>query len=132
MNWIKDSVSCRMEEEGEEKILNLDALLEFEKQPFTVNIKFECEEPITVEDCSVKFNQRKDNRVTIQWYSFPPKSLHPQLRLRLPKEAELKAEMTATFLETPLEIRCEGENKHFIHRASISKDIDLVPADEQL
>jgi len=130
MDWIKDSVSCRVEEEGEEKILNLDALLEFEKQPFTVNIKFECDEAITVDECSVKYNHRKDNRITIRWYSFPPKSLNPQLRLRVPKEAELKAEITATFLETPMEIRCEGENKHFIHRASITKDIDLLQEGE--
>jgi hypothetical protein len=125
MDWIEDSVSYSLQEDGEENILDLDALLEFEKQPFAVNLEFECDKPFTVEECSVKYNQRKNNKVSIRWYSFPPTSLSPQLKLRMPKEGELKAEITATFLETPLEIKCEGKNKHFIHRAEITRQIEL-------
>jgi len=61
----------------------------------------------------------------MRWYSFPPKSLRPQLKLRVPKGGELEAEVTATFLETPIEIQCEGENKHFIHRAEITQELEL-------
>ncbi len=125
MDWIKGSVSHSIQEDGEENILSLDNLCEFERQPFTVNLKFECDEPITVEECSVKYAQGRDNSVTMRWYSFPPKSLRPQLKLRIPEGGELKAEVTATFLETPIEIKCEGENKHFIHRAEITQEIEL-------
>jgi len=125
MDWIKGSVSHSIQEDGEENILSLDTLCEFEKQPFTVNLKFECDEPIKVEECNVKYNQGRGNTVTMRWYSFPPKSLRPQLKLRVPKGGELKAEITATFLETPIEIKCEGENKHFIHRAEITRELEL-------
>jgi hypothetical protein len=125
MDWIKGSVSHSIQEDGEENILSVDALCKFEKQPFTVNLKFECDEPITVEECSVKYNQGRGNTVTMRWYSFPPKSLRPQLKLRVPKGGELEAEVTATFLETPIEIQCEGENKHFIHRAEITQELEL-------
>jgi hypothetical protein len=125
MDWIESSVSYSLQEDGEENIMNLEALLEFAKQPFSVNLEFACDKPFTVEECSVNYVQRINNRVLMRWYSFPPTSLSPQLKLRMPKEGELKAEITATFLETPLEIKCEGKNKHFIHRAEITQQIEL-------
>jgi pimeloyl-ACP methyl ester carboxylesterase len=132
MDWLKDEVTFRTEEEGEEKIVDVDTLLEFEKQPFTVNVKFECVEPITVEECSVKYSHGKDTRVTMYWYSFPPKSLRPRLKMRVPKDSSLTAKITATFLETPLDIQCEGKNKHFTHRAIINREIELKPVDESM
>jgi len=132
MNWVKDEVTFRTESNGEDKIMEVDALLEFEKQPFTVNLKFEGDVPLTVEDCSVEYRHGKDSRVTMYWYSFPPKSLRLQLKLRMPKDAALTAEITATFLETPLNIQCEGENKHFIHRAIVTRSIELNPMDSDI
>jgi hypothetical protein len=104
--------------------------LEFEKQPFTVYVKFDCREPITVEECSVEYNQRGDSRVTMYWYCLPPKRLRPRLKVRVPKDSSLTGEITATFLETPLDIQCEGDNKHFMNRAIITRDLELKPLDE--
>jgi hypothetical protein len=81
MDWVKDNVTYRVEEDGEEQIMELDTLLEFEKQPFSVNLKFECDLPITVEE---------------------------------------------------LDIQCQGDNKHFTHRAIITRDIKLKPADSDI
>ncbi len=132
MDWVRDNVTYRIEEDGDEKIMELDTLLEFEKQPFSVNLKVECVEPITVEECSVKYSHGKDTRVTMYWYSFPPKSLRPRLKVRVPKNSSLTARITATFLETPLDIECEGENTHFTHRAIVTRDIELKPVDPDI
>jgi heme/copper-type cytochrome/quinol oxidase subunit 2 len=132
MDWVKDDVWFQIEEDEEEKVMDVDALLEFEKQPFSVNFKFECDLPITVEECSVKHFLRKERIVTMYWYSFPPKSLRPQLTLRMPKDSSLTAEITAVFLETPLNIQCQGDNKHFTHRAIVTRDIELKPVDSDI
>jgi hypothetical protein len=125
MGWIEDTVSYNLQEDGEENIWDLKALFEFGKQPFSVNLELECDKSFTVEESNVKYNQSKNNTVSVRWYSFPPTHLNPQLKLRIPKEGELKAEIRATFLETPLEIACKGKNKHFIQRAEISRQIEL-------
>jgi pimeloyl-ACP methyl ester carboxylesterase len=130
MDWIKDQVTYRVEEDGDEKIVELDALLEFEKQPYTVNVKFECAEPITVEECSVKYGHGRDTSVTMYWYSFPSKSLRPLLKVRVPKDSSLTGEITATFLEMPLDVKCEGENTHFTHRAIINREIEIKQKEE--
>ncbi|MGB6867124.1 MAG: hypothetical protein WBE11_15665, partial [Candidatus Aminicenantaceae bacterium] len=132
MDWVRDNVTYRIEEDGDEKIMELDTLLEFEKQPFSVNLKVECDLPITVEECSVKYSHGKDTRVTMYWYSFPPKNLRPQLKVRVPKDSSLTAEITAVFLETPLDIECEGKNIHFTHRAIVTRDIELTPGDSDI
>lgn len=132
MDWVKDHVTYRMEIKGDDKIMNLDTLLEFEMQPFSVNVMFDCDFPLTVEECSVEYRHGKDTRVTMYWYSYPPKNLRPQLTLRMPKEASLTAEITATFLETPLDIQCQGKNKHFMHRAIVTRNIELEPVDSDI
>jgi pimeloyl-ACP methyl ester carboxylesterase len=130
MDWVNDDVTFRYELDEEDKVMDVDTLLEFEKQPFTVYLKFECDLPITVEESSVEYNERGDTGLTMYWYSFPPKSLRPRLKVRMPKDSSLTAELTATFLETPLDIQCEGDNKHFTHRAIITRNIELKPVDE--
>jgi hypothetical protein len=132
MDWVKGDVWFQTEEDKEEKVVDVDALLEFEKQPFSVNFKIECDLPITVEECSVKYSHGKDTRVTMYWYSFPPKNLRLQLKVRVPKDSSLTAEITATFLETPLDIQCQGDNKHFTHRTIVTRDIKLKPADSDI
>jgi pimeloyl-ACP methyl ester carboxylesterase len=48
----------------------------------------------------------------------------------MPKDSSLTAEITATFLETPLNIQCQGDNKHFIHRAIVTRELELKPVEE--
>ncbi len=130
MDWIKDKVFMQSEEQEEEKIMNLDIMLEFEKQPFAVTLRLECDDPVTVEESNVKYRTSKDRRIGIRWYSFPSMTLNPNLKLKMPKQAQLKATIQASFLETPIEISCSGENKDFIHRAVISREIDLTKSSE--
>lgn len=125
LDWIRDSVTLQTEEEGQEKWVRMDVLLEFEKQPYTVNLEVKCSQPFTVEDCNLHFQKKIAERATLIWYSFPPMSLQPRLTLKIPKEAELKTEITATFLETPIPIACEGDSKHFMYRAIIKRKLDL-------
>jgi pimeloyl-ACP methyl ester carboxylesterase len=127
---VKDRVTYRVEKDGGDKVWELDTLLEFEEQPFSVSVVFECDQPFTVEKCSVKYRNGEGKRVVLYWYSYPPKSLRPQLKVRMPEEASLKAEITATFLETPLTIQCQGENKHFVHRAIVARDLDLKQVED--
>jgi pimeloyl-ACP methyl ester carboxylesterase len=130
MDWIQDNVTFHVEEDGEDKIMDVDTLLEFAKQPFSVNVVFECEQPFTVEECNVKYRNGEGTRAMLYWYSYPPKILRPRLKVRLPIDASLRTEITATFLETPLDIRCEGKNTHFIHRAIINRELELKPEGE--
>lgn len=124
MDWIKGTTIYHSEDKETEKIVNLDMTFEFERQPFTVTLKLESDADLTVEECNLQYKAKK-NRVAVCWYSFPEGNLQPQLRLKLTKEANLKAEIFASFLETPLNITCEGENMHFMQRAEISREIDL-------
>jgi putative aminopeptidase FrvX len=126
MNWLKVGYLCQPVDEEKDKLVNLNMMLEFEKLPYTVSIRLESNSAFAVEQCNVKYNQRKDNSATILWYSFPQGTLQPELKLRMPKDATLSAEVLARFLETPVSISCKGENKDFIHRAVITKKIDLL------
>jgi hypothetical protein len=126
LNWLKVGYLCQPIEEGEEKIVNLNMMLEFERLPFTVSIELESDSTISIEECNVRYNQRGNNRVTMAWYSFPQGTLQPELKIRLPKDAALNAEVAVRFLETPVSISCKGENKHFVHRAVVTKKIDLL------
>ncbi len=126
LNWLKVGYLCQPIAQAEDKIVNLNMMLEFEKQPFIAYIKLESDNTVSVEECNVRYNQRKNNRITMTWYSFPQGTLQPELKIRLPKDAPLNAEVIARFLETPVTISCKGENKHFVHRAEVTKKIDLL------
>jgi len=60
-----------------------------------------------------------------QVVQLPPMILKPRLSLKIHKEADSKAKLEASFLETPLSIVCKGDKKHFIHRAIIEKELDV-------
>jgi pimeloyl-ACP methyl ester carboxylesterase len=128
LDWIRDKVTLQAEEVGNDQMLDMDVLIQFEKQPYTVTLEVKGDQPFTVEDCSVQYQKGIEDRVTLSWYSFPPLSLQPRLKLKIPKDTELKAEITASFLETPIPITCEGDKKHFIHRAVIRREIELGEA----
>ena len=123
-------MTLQAEEKENERVVDMDIYLEFEKQPYTVTLEVEGDQSFYVEECNVQYQKSIADRVTISWYSFPTLSLQPKLKLRLPKAAKLKAAITASFLETPVPITCEGKNKHFVHRAIISREVDLGDASQ--
>jgi hypothetical protein len=125
MNWLKDKVTSQVEEKGAERIINLKFMLDFEKQPYTVSLRLKSDKAFKIEESNVKYRKSKKG-ARIRWYSFPQGSLLPELKLRLPKGAKLRAEILATFLETPVPISCAGKNKHFIYRAQITRRLDVL------
>jgi len=132
LDWIGDRVTVHAEEQGSDRVVDMDVLLQFEKQPYTVTLDVKGDQPFTVEECSVQYQKKIKDRVTLYWYSFPPLNLQPKLKLKMPKDTKLKAEVIASFLETPIPIICEGEKKHFVHRAIISREIDLGETETSL
>jgi len=128
MDWLHDDILVEVENAGGEKLVHIKTALEFTEQPFSVSIRLDSEVEMSVEDCSVHHVlRRKDRRVVLSWYSFPARILAPELTLRMPADAGLKAVVRATFCETPLEIVCSGKNMHFIHRARILHGHELLP-----
>jgi len=125
LNWIQDRVTLQVEEVENEQLVHMDVLLDFAKQPYTVSLEVIGDQPFTVDECNVQYQKSIADRVTLSWYSFPPMSLQPKLKLKIPKETKLTAKITASFLETPIPITCEGEQKHFIHRAIIKRELEL-------
>ncbi|MEW5902028.1 MAG: hypothetical protein AB1715_11245, partial [Acidobacteriota bacterium] len=125
MNWLRTEFSAPGEEKGAERLVDLKMLLGFERQPFAVTLKLKSNRPFRLEEANVQFRHRK-NRATVRWFSFPAAPLQPEMKLILPRECTLEAEVNATFLETPLLILCEGKNKAFIHRAELVHKINLL------
>jgi hypothetical protein len=125
MDWLKDSVVLKSGMKGTDKVVDLKLKLVFERQPYSVNLTIKPDKEMTVEACNFKYAQAKRTKVTASWYTYPQRILEPALRLRLPRETKLEAEVSVTFLETPLSIKCEGKNKHFDHRAVIVRKIQL-------
>jgi hypothetical protein len=126
MDWLKEEYACQSEEKGADKLIKAKFRLELEKQPFTVSLKLKSDMPLKIEESNVKYVKRKKT-ATISWYSFPQQILQPELRLLIPKEAKLEAEIIVDFLETPIAISCGGKNKCFIYRAEISKKLGDIP-----
>jgi hypothetical protein len=50
----------------------------------------------------------------------------PEMDIKLPKGAQLDAEIAATFLEVPASVSCEGKDIHFIHRAEIKRKVGIL------
>jgi hypothetical protein len=123
MDWIKDKVVSQSEEKGAEKIVDLGIALEFSKQPFTVSLSLKSDKVMEIEESNVKFVANGRTGATITWFSFPQGSLEPKLKLRLPKDAKIEAELRATFLEKAVPISSEGKNKFFVYRTLITRKI---------
>lgn len=124
MNWLKESNLSSFEEKGTENLVNVKLKLDFEKQPYRVSLGLKANKPFKIDEANVKYSHKK-KRALVRWGNYPQQSLSPEFRLSLPKEAKLEAEINATFLETPLSIVAQGENKYFIHRAEIKRKITL-------
>jgi len=124
MNWLKESNLSSFEEKDGEKQINVKLQLDFEKQPYTVSLRLKSDKPFKIDESNVKYSHKKKN-ATIRWAYYPQQTLRPELRVSLPKEAKLEAEINATFLETPLTIIAQAKNKYFVHRAQIKRRITL-------
>ncbi len=125
MDWINEQTDLLPEVKGEEKKINLKMKLNFKKQPYEVTLKLVSDKEMSVESSNLTYVRAGKRGAAINWYSFPVGSLEPEIRLNLPREAKLEAEVSATFLFTPLAIRCEGENKDFVYRSLIIRKLDL-------
>jgi hypothetical protein len=134
MDWVKDKVVSQSEEEGADKLVSLDIALEFAKQPFTVSLSLKSDRAMKIEESNIKSASKGKKGATITWFSFPEGPLVPKLKVRLSKEATLTAEFSATFLEKPVPISCQGQNKNFVYRAFITRKINLgdVPQGDAL
>jgi len=125
MNWINEQTDFRSEVKGEDKKINLRVKLDFKKQPYEVTLKLVSDKEMSVESSNFTYVRTGKREAAISWYSFPVGSLEPELRLNLPREAKLEAEVSVTFLATPLAMSCEGENKDFVYRSLIIRKLDL-------
>ena len=133
LDWMDEKTKFTTETVDEEKLVDLGFLWTFAKQPYTVSLFLDCEGAIKVEESEVRHIQNpKSGRVTVEWFSFPPLVLKPRLKLRIPVGSELKAELNATFLDTPVEIVCTGENKEFIFRSEIVRTLDMDALNQEL
>lgn len=124
MNWLKEQVSTRTTVDGKEMMLDLKLQLKFEKQPYSISLILKSDKPYKIEKSNVNYGHRK-KKTNIRWFSFPAKELNPEMKIRMPKNAKLDAEITAIFLETPLQVTCEGRNKFCISRSKIIREINL-------
>jgi MFS family permease len=125
MNWLKEQVTSETEETGPETITHLRLQFDFEKPPLTVSLRIKSDRPLSVDKANVNY-QHKKNRVAIRWAHNPGQSLRPEMDIKLPKGARLDAEITATFLDVPVLVSCEGEDIHFIQRAEIKRKIGIL------
>ncbi len=126
MDWLNEEVTTQTEDRESERLVRLNIRLDFEKQPYQVTLRLKSSRPFTVENANVRYRHRK-NRAIISWSTHPPQILEPEIDLVLPPEAKLEAEIVATFLEAPLPVSCQDENIHFIHRAELTRKVELLP-----
>ncbi len=126
LEWIEKKVKFTTENVDGEKRVDLEFFFTFTRQPYSVTLCLDCDGSLSVEESETwHIQNKKSGRVTIEWFSYPPRRLTPRLKLRVPQGSELKAEIRARFLELPVEIVCTGENKEFIFRSEIVHSLDL-------
>ena len=126
MDWLKEEFNSQTEERGSERSIRLQARLDFERPPYQVTLRLKSDHPFTVAGANVRYRHRK-NRVTVTWSTHPPLTLQPEMVLVLPVEAGLAADIRATFLETPVPVLGRGRTVHFVHRAEIERQVEILP-----
>jgi hypothetical protein len=134
MDWVKDKIVSRSEESGADQVVSLDIALDFARQPFTVSLSLKSDRAMKIEESNIRSVSKGKKGATITWFSFPEGQLGPKLKVRLPKEATLTAEFSATFLEKSVPISCQGQNKSFVYRTVITRKINsgCVPQGDTL
>jgi hypothetical protein len=125
MDWLKEQVTAETEAKDGQTIARLKFRLDFEKSPFTVNLKLKSDRPFEVAGATVKYRHKK-NRASVRWAHNPGLSLTPEMELRLAQGARLDAEITANFLDFPVSITCEGRDVHFIRRSEVSRRLNVL------
>jgi hypothetical protein len=125
MNWLKEQVTSQTEEKGAETIAHLRVQLGFDKPPLEVSLRIKSDRPFSVNKANVQY-QHKKNRATIRWAHNPGQSLMSEMDIKLPREAHLDAEISATFLDVPVLVACEGKDIHFIQRAEIKRKVGIL------
>jgi len=125
MNWLKEQVTSQTEEKGAETIAHLRVQLGFDKPPLEVSLRIKSDRPFSVNKANVQY-QHKKNRATIRWAHNPGQSLLSEMDIKLPREAHLDAEISATFLDVPVLVACEGKDIHFIQRAEIKRKVGIL------
>jgi len=98
--------------------------LTFDRQPYSVSLKLNSDKPIQIEKSNMNYSKRKKN-ARIRWFSYPPKELLSEMKIRMPKDTKLDAEIIAIFLETPVPITCEGKHKYCIYRSEIKREVNI-------
>ena len=131
IDWLQAEAECLDTDMGLEKERLVRLHLEFKEQPYSVALKLKADRAFTVEGSNLKFSHKK-NQTTIRWFGFPERTLEAELRILLPQEAELEAEIEADFLETPLSVKCSGKHKQFIYRAAVARKLDIFPGEQRL
>jgi hypothetical protein len=126
MNWLEEGVTLQTEDRETDRLIRLNFRLDFARPPYRVSLRLKSDRPFGVKEANVNYRHRK-NRTTVVWLTCPPQVLLPEMELVLPREANLEAEIGATFLEGPLPISCQAEDIHFVHRAELKRKVDLVP-----
>lgn len=126
LDWIEENTSVRTEDLENETRVDLEISLKFRKQPYTVVLSLEGTETVKIEESDVFYTQdEKSGRIRLEWFCYPPLSLNPHFKLRIPAGSELKGELRATFLEMPVEIVCSGGDKEYIFRSEIVRSLEL-------
>jgi hypothetical protein len=90
-----------------------------------VSLSLKSDKPMKIEESNIKYAQRGQKGATVSWFSYPQGNLEPKLKLRVPKDAKVEAELRATFLDKPIPITCEGKNNFFVYRALITRKLKL-------
>ena len=125
MDWLKQQVAVQSEARDGRTVARLTFQLDFEKPPFTVNLKLKSDQPFEVLDANVEYRHKK-NRVAVRWAHNPGQSLTPEMEVRLPPGARLDAEIRAHFLDLPVCIHCEGRDVRFIRRSEVSRKLGVL------
>lgn len=125
VDWIKDNVAAQSEEKGVERTIDLAIGLEFTKQPYSVNLRLKSDQFLALEDCNVKYTMKGKKSAVIRWFSYPQGNLEPKLKLRLPKDAKIEAEINATFLDQAVPVSCRGPNMFFVYRTVITRKLRM-------
>jgi len=124
MDWLKEQASIQSDIRDSRTVSRVKFRLEFEKPPFTVNLRLKSDRPFEVVGATVRYRHKK-NRAAVRWAHNPGPILTPELEILLPPGARLEAEIRADFLDFPGLLTCEGEGVHFIRRSEVSRRVNI-------
>jgi hypothetical protein len=125
MDWLRASATIEPAEGAGKGPVSAKFDLGFDRLPYSVALVLSSDRPLKVDQANVGYSAMK-KAVRVRWFSHPPASLKPELKISLAKGARLDAEVSAVFLETPRPVRCEGKDKSFVYRSELKRRLELV------